>query len=309
MPITHVRSVGLAVQDLKQAREFYSRCWALEELDHDSGRLYLGAGCPESYVLRLREAEVPRVDNFSLAVESAADVEMYATRVSAHSQARIISEPKPRQDRGGGFGFSFFDCDGRVVEIAAELDLRPYREVEVGERRPRKISHVVFNTQDLERTRRFYESALGFKVSDWVEDFFCFMRTGRTHHLVAFSRSRLTSLNHVSFEVRDLDAFMRATGAMMRQGYKPLWGPGRHGAGDNTFSYFQDPGTKYVMEYTTALQEIDDEHGWTPKVYSTSPEDTDQWGTANPFDEVILAEMHGHMDPGLWCVPPDMQSR
>ncbi|MFC5209581.1 VOC family protein [Pseudonocardia sulfidoxydans] len=162
----------------------------------------------------------------------------------------------------------------------------------------------MFNTRDLDRTRRFYESALGFQVSDWVEDFFCFLRTGRQHHIVAFTSSRQTSLNHVSFEVRGLDEFMRATGAMMRQGHRPLWGPGRHGAGDNTFSYFQDPGTGYVMEYTTALQQIDLEHGWTPKVYSASPEETDQWGTANPFDEVILAEMHGHTDPGLWTTPP-----
>lgn len=309
MPITHVRSVSLAVTDLIQAREFYSRCWALEEVDQESGRIYLGAGCPENYVIRLRQADEPRVDAFSLAVETAGEVEMYAERVSKHPEGKLISEPKPRQDRGGGFGFSFFDCDGRVVEISAELDLRAFREVEAGERRPKKISHVVFNTQDLQKTRMFYESALGFKVSDWVADFFCFMRTGRTHHLVAFSGSQRTSLNHVSFEVRGLDEFMRATGAMMRQGYPLLWGPGRHGAGDNTFSYFQDPGTKYVMEYTTALQEIDDEHGWTPKVYTTSPEDTDQWGTANAFDEVILAEMHGAQDPGMWVIPPDLQSR
>lgn len=307
MPITHVRSVSLAVQDLTQAREFYSRCWGLEELGHDSGLLYLGAACAESYTLRLREAEVPRVDAFSLAVDSAAEVELYAERVARHPQAKIISEPKPRQERGGGFGFSFFDCDGRLVELSADLDLRPFREVEPGERRPRKISHVVFNTRDLDRTRQFYESILGFKVSDWVGDFFCFLRTGPQHHILAFARSEKTSLNHISFEVLGLDEFMRATGAMMRRGYQVLWGPGRHGAGDNTFSYFQDPGTRYVMEYTTALQQIDDDHGWTPKVYSTSPEDNDQWGTANPFDEVVLAEMHGQTDPGLWTPPPVFQ--
>lgn len=304
MTITHVRSVSIAVTDLVQAREFYSRCWALEEVDRDSERIYLGAGCPENYVLRLRQAEQPRVDAVSLAVDTAADVDLYGKRVSSHPLTKMIDEPHPRQDRGGGYGFRFFDCDGRVVEISADLELRVFREVEAGEHRPKKISHVVFNTQDLNRTRMYYEEALGFKVSDWVEDFFCFMRTGGTHHLLAFSRSERTSLNHVSFEVRGLDEFMRATGSMMRQGHQPLWGPGRHGAGDNTFSYFQDPGTGYVMEYTTALAEIDEDHGWTPRVYTTSPEDTDQWGTSNAFDEVILEQMHGHQDPGLWTPAP-----
>ena len=304
MTISHVRSVGIGVPDLRQAIDFYHHCWQLEVLDRDGDRVYLGAGCPENYVLRLREATQPRIDFVSLAAESVADVEFYAARVTAHPQSKLVSEPGPRQDRGGGYGFQFFDCDGRLVEISADLALRAFREVEEGEYRPKKISHVVFNTQDLDRTREFYQQALGFKISDWVEDFFCFMRTNEVHHIMAFARSAKTSLNHVSFEVRGLDEFMRATGAMMRKGHRLLWGPGRHGAGDNTFSYFQDPNTGYVMEYTTALARIDESHGWTPRVYTTSPEDTDQWGTSNAFDEVILAEMHGHTDPGLWVPVP-----
>ena len=304
MPITHVRNVSIGVPSLTQACEFYAKRWGLEEVDRDGDRVYLGAGCAESFVVRLRSAPEQRIDGISLAVDNSGDVEYYAQRVAEHPEGKLISEPGPRQDRGAGYGFTFFDCDGRVVEISADMELRPFREVEEGDRRPKKISHVVFNTQDLPRTKAFYEGALGFKVSDWVEDFFCFMRTGRTHHLLAFARSERTSLNHISFEVRGIDEFMRATGAMMRQGFAPLWGPGRHGAGDNTFSYFQDPGTGYVMEYTTALQIIDDEHGWQPKVYTTSPEDTDQWGTANPFDEVVLAQMHGAQDAGLWIPPP-----
>lgn len=304
MTITHVRSVGIAVPDLVAAREFYSRNWALEELDSDDDRIYLGAGCPENYVLRLRRAERPSIDSVSLAVATAAEVDLYADRVSAHPEAKIVQEPAPRQDRGAGYGFRFFDCDGRLIEISADLDLRAFYEVEEGDRRPKKISHVVFNTADLTRTRLFYEQALGFKISDWVEDFFCFMRSSSIHHIMAFARSENTSLNHISFEVRGLDEFMRATGSMLRSGHDLLWGPGRHGAGDNTFSYFQDPRTGYVMEYTTALAEIDESHGWTPRVYSTSDEDTDQWGTSNAFDEVILKEMHGPTDPGLWTPAP-----
>jgi catechol 2,3-dioxygenase-like lactoylglutathione lyase family enzyme len=302
--ITHIRSVGIAVQDLIGAREFYAKRWGLEEVDRDAERIYLGAGCPENHVLRLRQSDQPRVDTVNLAVDTSAEVDFYAERIAEESMARVIDDPGPRLDRGGGYGFRFFDCDGRVVEISADLELRPFREVEPGERRPKKISHVVFNTSDLERTRLFYERALGFKVSDWVQDFFCFMRASSAHHIIAFARSQHTSLNHVSFEVRGLDEFMRATGAMMRGGHQPLWGPGRHGAGDNTFSYFQDPGTGYVMEFTTALADIDDTHGWTPHVYTTSPEDTDQWGTSNPFDEVILEQMHGPTDPGLWIPTP-----
>jgi catechol 2,3-dioxygenase-like lactoylglutathione lyase family enzyme len=302
--ITHVRHVGLGVPDLVKAREFYEGHWQLEVVATDDDRIYLGAGCPESHVLRLRQTEEPRVDLISLGAETPADVDRIAVSVSNVQDAQIVSEPAVRQDLGGGYGFRFLDCDGRTVEIASDLALRAFRPVEAREIRPQSLSHVVLNTPDLARTTDFYASALGFKISDWVADFFCFMRTGRQHHIIAFAQSTHSSLNHVAFEVRGLDEFMRATGAMMRRGHQPVWGPGRHGAGDNTFSYFRDISSGFVMEYTTALQQIDDDHGWTPKVYSNSDEDTDQWGTANPFDEVVLTTLHGRADPGLWKPPP-----
>jgi catechol 2,3-dioxygenase-like lactoylglutathione lyase family enzyme len=302
--ISHVRHVGLGVPDLARAREFYEKLWQLEVVATDAERIYLGAGCPESHVLRLRRSDNPQVDLLSLAVDTSTDVEELAERVSRSPEAHMVSEPNDRQDYGGGYGFRFLDCDGRTIEISTDVSLRPFRPVEERESRPKSISHVVFNTADLTRTREFYQAVLGFKVSDWVEDFFCFMRAGKSHHTLAFARSEHSSLNHVSFEVRGLDEFMRATGKMIRRGHDPVWGPGRHGAGDNTFSYFKDPSTGFVMEYTTALRQIDDDHGWIPKVYSTSDEDTDQWGTANPFDEIVLGTMHGHPDPGLWKPPP-----
>lgn len=302
--ISHVRHVGIGVPDLSKAREFYEKHWQLEVVHTDDDRLYLGAGCPDSHVVRLRECQDPRVDLISLAAGSSAEVNALAERVSSTPGAKIVREPGDRQDLGGGYAFAFLDCDGRTVELAADLVPRAFRPVEKTESRPKSISHVVFNTPDLNRTVKFYMDALGLRVSDWIEDFFCFMRSGPVHHILAFTRSSHASLNHTSFEVRGLDEFMRATGKMIRRGHQPLWGPGRHGAGNNTFSYFVDPGTGFVMEYTTALMKIDDEHGWTPKIYSTTDEEVDQWGTANAFDEVILDTMHGRPDPGLWTPPP-----
>ncbi|WP_406181101.1 VOC family protein [Streptomyces sp. NBC_01006] len=302
--VTHVRHVGFGVPNLAAAREFYEKRWQLEAVGNDDGRLYLGSGCPESHVLRLRETPEPRVDLISLAASSATEVDEIAERVARHPQAKIVREPGERQDLGGGYGLWFLDCDGRTVEVSSDVAGRAFRPVEETETRPIGISHVVLNTPDLHSARTFYESVLGFRVSDWVEDIMCFMRTGRAHHVIAFTRAPHTSLNHVAFEVRGLDEFMRATGAMMRQGMPPLWGPGRHGVGQNTFSYFQDPSSGFVLEYTTAAQMIDDEHGWTPKVYPATAQTTDVWGTANARDALVATTLLGTPDPGLWAAPP-----
>ncbi|MFD9498810.1 VOC family protein [Streptomyces sp. NPDC060035] len=301
--ITHIRQVSLGVPDLSRAREFYEHQWQLDVVGTDDGRLYLGTGSAESYSLRLRAAEESRVDLIAFAVASASDVDAVAERVGRHPEGRLVGPPAERQEPGAGYAVRFLDCDGRTVEVSAGLGSRTFEPVAPGQSRPTAISHIVLNTTDIDRSRRFYEDVLGFKVSDWVEDYFCFLRTGPAHHLIAFTSSPHASLNHVAFEVLGVDEFMRATGRMMRNGLQPVWGPGRHGVGDNTFSYFQDPSSGFVMEYTTALQVIDEET-WQPQVHASTDQGTDQWGTSNPLDDAVLTTMRGLPDAGLWTPPP-----
>lgn len=255
-------------------------------------------------MLRLRQTAAPQVDLLSLAASSPSDVDAIAERVVRHPYARLIAEPGAREDLGGGYRLLFLDSDGRAVEVSADVAARPFQPVGEGDSRPKEISHVVLNSADLDRSRELYESVLDFKVSDWVEDFFCFMRTGPAHHVLAFTRSPHSSLNHVAFEVFGIDEFMRATGTMMRGGFSPIWGPGRHKVGNNTYSYFQDPSSGFVMEYTTALQRVDDDHGWVPRAYSATDRDSDLWGTSNALDDAVITLMRGRPDPGLWTPPP-----
>src|SRR5690349_8919296 len=82
-----------------------------------------------------------------------------------------------------------------------------------------------------------------------------------------------------------------------------IWGPGRHLAGDNTFSYFLDPSGN-TMEYTTELEQID-EDTWHPHLYDfTQPDVQDQWGTANSMNEFVAAKSFNDPDKGLFVAPP-----
>lgn len=300
--ISHIRQVSLGVPDLARARDFYENQWQLDVVEVDDDRVYLGTGSAESYSLRLRATAEPRVDLLAFAVPRPSDVDAVAERVCRHDDARLVAPPGPRQELGGGYGTRFLDCDGRTVEVSCGVEERSYEPVTATESRPTAISHVVLNTSDVDRSRRFYEQVLGFKVSDWVEDYFCFLRTGPAHHLIAFTSAPHASLNHVAFEVLGIDEFMRATGRMMRNGHQPLWGPGRHGVGDNTFSYFADPSSGFVTEYTTALQVVDE--SWLPRVHVATDQGADQWGTSNVLDDVVRTTMRGRPDPGLWTPPP-----
>jgi hypothetical protein len=77
-----------------------------------------------------------------------------------------------------------------------------------------------------------------------------------------------------------------------------MWGPGRHGPGDNTFSYFTDP-AGLVCEYTSEVRQIE-EDSWICRVWRRTPELSDQWGFAGPPTTRARSHMAGIPDAGGW---------
>ena len=305
---THLRHVALAVPDFDKQLEFYIHQWGLSVAGTDGDTTYLAAeGSPEQYVVRIRKATDKRLDLISYGAADAAAVDTLAEKLG-RGGVQLIGEPGILQTPGGGYGFRFFDNDGRTIEISADVAVRRHRKVEEGEAIPVKLSHVVVNTTDPEGTVAFYEKYFGFKVSDILMhprmgNMMWFMRTNSFHHSMAIARGPHPALHHASFEMRGIDEYMRGTGKMLRAGVEKIWGPGRHLAGNNTFSYFLDPNGN-TMEYTTEL-EVLDEDTWHPHLYDFSePEVTDQWGTANAMDEFVAAKSFNDVDKGLFVAPP-----
>ena len=302
-PITHLRSVSLAVPDLSGATAFVRHEWGLTPAGQEGDVHYLAAeGSPEAFALRLRQADHRRVDMVCFAAACAEDVDLLAERLG-RSGVRLVSEPHHLPQVGGGYGFRFYTPDGHVLEVSSDVEQREAREIEERESIPRRISHVVLNSQDVPRMAKFFTDYLGFHVSDWLADSMCFLRCNTDHHSIAIHHGPHASLNHISWEMRGIDEFMRATGRLSRSGHHMIWGPGRHGPGDNTFSYFPEP-NGFVLEFTTALECIAASDEREPRVWERGPEVADQWGTAGPPPEEAVIKLSGEQDPGLWTPPP-----
>ncbi|GCD89968.1 VOC family protein [Nocardioides sp. LS1] len=306
--ITHLRHVDLAVPDYDKQLEFYTSTWGLSAETTDDGIAFLAAeGSPEQYSVRLRKDTEKRLDLISFGAASAADVDAMAERLGT-AGVQLVTEPGALQTPGGGYGFRFFDVDGRTVEVSSDVEVRQHRKIEEGESIPVKLSHVVINSPNPEATVAFYEKHLSFALSDTLMsphmgEVMWFMRTNRYHHSLAVARGPHVSLHHASFEMRGIDEYMRGTGRLLRAGVEKVWGPGRHMAGNNTFSYFLDPHGNTV-EYTTELEELD-EDTWHPHIYDFSnPEVTDQWGTANPMSEFVAKQSFNDPDRGVFVAPP-----
>ncbi|HXW46880.1 MAG TPA: VOC family protein [Streptosporangiaceae bacterium] len=306
--ITHLRHVDLAIPDYERQLAFYTGTWGLTTVADDTGIAFLAAeGSPERYVIRLRKDPRKRLDLVSFGAANEADVDELAGHLIAR-RVQLAQEPGKLGTEGGGYGLRFFDLDGRTVEVSANVATREHRKVEERESIPVRLSHVVLNGTDPDRTARWYADVLGFRLSDTlaghdIGTVMNFMRCSPRHHSVAFARGPHVSLHHVSFELRGIDEFMRGTGRVLRSGTRMVWGPGRHLAGSNTFAYFLDP-QQNTVEYTTELEELD-EDSWHPHVYDMHDDSVqDQWGTANPMNELVARESFNDPDPGLFAAPP-----
>lgn len=300
--ISHLRHVDIAVPDFARQLEFYTRIWGLTQTGGDTGVAFLAAeGSPEQYVLRLRQGD-KRLDLVAFGADSAADVDALAARLAGDG-VQLVSEPGPLATLGGGYGFRFFDVDGRTIEVSSDVEARQHRKIEERESIPVRLSHVVLNSTDIDRTRDWYAAHLGFRLSDTLGDVMHFMRCNPRHHSFAIARGPHVSVHHISFEMRGIDEYMRGSGRVIRSGVTKVWGPGRHLAGDNTFSYFLDPQGN-TIEYTTELAVLD-EDTWHPHVYDMrDPMVQDQWGTSNPMNELVAKESFNDVDPGLFTAPP-----
>ncbi|GLV55771.1 oxidoreductase [Dictyobacter sp. S3.2.2.5] len=160
---------------------------------------------------------------------------------------------------------------------------------------PVKLGHVAMYVSDVKKVVAFYQQALGFRVSDWLEDFFVFMRCTIDHHTMNFLQSkRKNEMFHVAFELRDWAQVQSACDWLNKHHLPLAWGPGRHGIGHNIFTYHYDPDHNLVELFTEIDILSNEDVGYfeprpwhedfpqEPKVWKDSPEAVNKWGVLPP---------------------------
>jgi len=297
--VTDLYFVGLAVPDLATERRFFGETWGLVEVAEQHGHVYFAAqGSAHPVVIRLRQDEQRKTDLISFLAAGRAEVDAVFDQVSRLG-AKVICAPAAASGPAGGYAFRFFDPDGRAIEIISDIAQREHRVLQAGESIPIGLSHIVLHTPDVKKLQQFYVDALGFRVSDWIGEFMVFLRCNAAHHRLAILPGP-PALNHIAFDVSSVDELMRGLARLTASGVPLQWGPGRHTAGNNTFSYYTTPNGNTV-EYTSDV-EVVDETTWQPTTYAFTPSITDQWGTGRIIPgNAPHAEMHP--DAGLWKIP------
>lgn len=261
-----LRSVELELADVAPAADFLGGAWGLEPAGTvGATRFFRGSG-DHPYILSLTKAAAPAVAAITF---SGPPDEIEALRRRAGNPQSIKFDVP-----GGGQGFEVRGPEAQTYRFIVETNI-PEKLKDPD--KPIQLTHAVINSTDVEASERFAVEKLGFKVSDRTAHM-RFLRCNRKHHAVAYAHAPFASLNHIAFEMHDLDAVMRGITRMREAGFESVWGPGRHGPGNNVFGYFVAP-YGGVIEYTAEVSEVGDDYKvGGPEDWKWPPGRIDHWG-------------------------------
>lgn len=154
----------------------------------------------------------------------------------------ILPSPSPLF---GPDAFAVADPDGNVIAFGVARQ----EPVHAGLRGP--LQHLTLASHDPVAIERFYVEQLGFLTSDTVCDgdgqlMVCWMRSNHEHHTLACFRHSQQGIDHHSYEAGDWSVIKDWCDRMGSRRIPLMWGPGRHGPGNNLFVFVVDPDGNWI---------------------------------------------------------------
>jgi catechol 2,3-dioxygenase-like lactoylglutathione lyase family enzyme len=239
--------------DLDKAIEHYTQVIGLALAGRDGKRAFLANRIGQ---LSIELVEGSEAKCRKLAFEVAPDAELADLKknLAGHGvEAEQRSDPVP----GIAQALTFADPKGTEIEL-----FNTWRTVgnngQVAGVGVFKLGHIAFVVPDPKATAEFYATVLGFRVSDWIGDFFVFMRCNADHHSVNFITGKNVKMHHIAFELRDFSHLQSACDLFGQRNIPIIWGPVRLGPGHNIAAFHRDH-DDWVVEFYTELDQMKDE--------------------------------------------------
>jgi 2,3-dihydroxy-p-cumate/2,3-dihydroxybenzoate 3,4-dioxygenase len=291
-----LRSIELALPNAAQAASFLTDIWGLAPAETRGGTTYLRGSGGFPYLVALEES----AESFVRSTTFVCSEERLAELAQSVAASGLTAREVNCEDPGGGHGIIVELPEGELLRfLAGTSEVQPIE----GHDLPVKLTHCVFNSIDAEATGHAAEDILGFRVSDRTKAM-VFVRCNDSHHSTAFARAGIASLNHIAFEMQDIDAVMRGIGRLRDSGMVPAWGPGRHGPGANVYAYFIAP-FGAVVEFSTAVNKVTEDYPVGAPEDWTWPEGRiDQWGMSDKDNTALRAAEEQFRFRRTWQAAP-----
>lgn len=275
--VTDIAYVRVRLPDLDRAEQFFSD-FDLVRSERTPTALYL-RGTGVDHHVHVAELGAPKF--LAVAFKAATEADLQAlSKLPGASAVETIQEP------GGGQRVVLTDPDGHRVEVVHGIKEVPALAHEVlplndaantlrragtlsrHSRRAAKVArigHAVLRSHRARQMVQWYQDTLGLLCSDEVLApdgtlALSFNRVDRgdefvDHHVLLIDVGPKTGLNHVAYEIQDVDDLMIGHEHLRAKGYESVWGVGRHVYGGQLFDYWMDP-WDFLYEHWTDTDRV-----------------------------------------------------
>jgi len=293
----------LRAPDLDEMEEFLTEFGMVRSARTDEA-LYMRGTDPDHHI-HITEKGDPAFVGLAYNAGSEADLERISQLPGA-SPIESMDEP------GGGKRVRLTEPNGYQIEIIHGQETMdsipvPYQKlnsgaeacnrtgelmrIHTGPSRVKRIGHGVMGTPKLVETVTWFRETLGLVRSDDVYvgeqanliGSFNRCDQGETfvdHHVFFCMHNETAGLNHLSFEVHDIDDVFTGHEYLTKNGaYEHMWGLGRHLLGSQVYDYWADPWGR-VHEHWADSDRLNTANGG--QLISAEEGLVSQWGEPPP---------------------------
>jgi catechol 2,3-dioxygenase-like lactoylglutathione lyase family enzyme len=270
--------------DLDKAIEHYTQVIGLSLAGRDGRRAFLATKIGQ-LAIELHQGSAVRCSKLSFEVAADAD---FGDLKKALAQHGVAADERNDSVPGLPKVLSFSDPKGTTIELFREWSTIGNHQQVVGAG-VLKLGHVAFVTQNPREMAKFYGEVLGFRISDWIGDFFVFMRCNADHHAVNFITGKNIKMHHIAFELRDFSHMQTACDLFGERKIPIIWGPVRLGPGHNVAAFHRDH-DDWVVEFYCELDQMKEEQlGY----FDPRPWHHDRPQRPKVWDEKVVAQIWG----------------
>lgn len=275
--VTRIGHIALNVSDLDAAVDFQQRVIGMVETERTAGAAYLTCNDRHHELILVEDPSNRGYDHIGLEVEDGAALERVARQVPL-SGGRLLGEiydGEPGIDRAlkvqspGGHVYKLF-CGMEHGEVLPDGD------------RPTHFEHVSTKVRNIPAEERFLEGAFGFRFSDRMGFLAAWWHCNDDHHGIALTLAPRPELSHYAYAWPDFNALGRTADRLKAaRDRKCIWGPSRHGPGNNHFLYFHDEDGA-MIECCSELAQMEAD-GYVARTWPMWPRTINQWGGPPPL--------------------------
>ncbi len=302
--VNRIGHIALNVADLDAAVDFQQEVIGMVETHRAAGVSYLTCNERHHELILVEDPSNRGYDHLGLQVADGAALEQALKVLPACGGTLLggIYDGEPGIDRAlkvrspGGHVYKLFCGMEEGIDLPA------------GDR-PTHFEHLSTKVLNVRAEERFLKDGFGFKFSDRMGFLASWWHCNEDHHGIALTLSPRAELSHYAYAWPDFGALGRAADRLKAaRDRKCIWGPSRHGPGNNHFLYFHDEDGA-MIECCSELAQMQAD-SYVARTWSMHPRTINQWGGPPPLRFLLTGYPIAEQTPGrpAWAMDSARQA-